>query len=102
MKMAKNWLQQMLGSMFQPVSRSDALRIVSQAFLTDALGIRLICHGTKPENCRIYKTPAEPCWYIYAPWPDDNGMVVLRGSRVILVGKLTGIIHYDGSAGDEG
>lgn len=102
MKMAKNWLQKMLGSMFQPVSRSDALRIASQVLVTDVLGISLICHGTKPENCRIYKAPSEPCWYIYVPWPDDNGMVVLRSSRVILVGKLTGIIHYDGSAGDEG
>lgn len=26
----------------------------------------------------------------------------LRSGRVILVGKLTGVIHYDGSAYDEG
>ena len=101
--MTKDWLQQMLGRMFSPVSRSEALRIVAGALADHARSAPLICHGAKPDDCRIYNTPSEPCWYIYVPWNDDNnGMVVLRSSRVILVGKLTGMIHYDGSAGDEG
>ena len=44
----------------------------------------------------------KPYWYIYAPWSDHQDVIALRSSRVILVGKLTGTIHYDGSAGDEG
>ncbi|SBT04599.1 conserved hypothetical protein [Candidatus Propionivibrio aalborgensis] len=92
----------MLGRMFQPISRSDALRIASHALVNGAKGGRLICHDTQPDNCRIYQTQTEPCWYIYAPWSDHKEVMMLRSSRVILVGKLTGIIHYDGSAQDEG
>ncbi|MCK9381950.1 MAG: hypothetical protein M0P95_12930 [Sulfuritalea sp.] len=103
MKMTKDWLQQMLGRMFSPISRREALRIVADALADHARSAPLICHGAKPDDCRIYNTPSEPCWYIYVPWTNDNnGMAVLRSSRVILVGKLTGMIHYDGSAGDEG
>jgi len=95
-------LQEMLWRMFPPVSRKHALRVVGNVLSADTQAASLVCHGTKPDNCRIYNAPHEPCWYIYAPWDDDNGMAVLRSRRVILVGKLTGIIHYDGSAGDEG
>ncbi|MDP2828031.1 MAG: hypothetical protein Q8O37_05440 [Sulfuricellaceae bacterium] len=102
MNMAKDWLQQMLARMFSPISRSEALRIASHALENNVRDVALICHGTKPDNCRIYDAQSEPCWYIYVPWNDDNGMAVLRSSRVILVGKLTGTIHYDGSAGNEG
>ena len=103
MKMTKDWLQAMLGRIFQPISRRAALRIVSDALVDHARSAPLICHGEKPDDCRIYNAPSEPCWYIYVPWNDaNNGMAVLRSSRVILVGKLTGTIHYDGSAGDEG
>ena len=62
----------------------------------------LVCHGTKPDNCNIYCETTEPCWYIYAPWSDHRDVIALRSRRVILVGKLTGTIHYDGSVGDEG
>ena len=51
---------------------------------------------------RIYELTSEPCWYIFAPWDDHNEPLVIRSRRVILVSKLTGMIHYDGSAGDEG
>lgn len=102
MKMVKDWLQQMLGRMFQPISRRVALRIAADALADHARGAPLVCHGTKPDNCRIYNAPQEPCWYIYAPWNDDKDGAAIRSSRVILVGKLTGTIHYDGSAGDEG
>ncbi len=50
----------------------------------------------------IYCETTEPCWYIYAPWSDHRDVIALRSRRVILVGKLTGTIHYDGSVGDEG
>jgi hypothetical protein len=100
--MVKGWLRQLLARMFSPISRREALRIATHALDNNARSVQLICHGTKPPNCDIYNAPSEPCWYIYAPWGDGNGGVMLRSSRVILVGKLTGTIHYDGSAGDEG
>lgn len=100
--MVKDWLQQMLGRMFQPISRRAALRIAADALADRARRAPLICRGTKPDNCHIYCNTSEPCWYIYAPWDDDKDGPAIRSSRVILVGKLTGTIHYDGSAGDEG
>jgi hypothetical protein len=102
MKMAKNWLQQMLGRMFQPVSENDALRIASQSLTKDALDIRLICHDTKPAQFRIYATLPEPCWWVEVPWGDGKEGYVIRSSRVIVIGRQTGTVHYDGSAGDEG
>lgn len=100
--MAKHWLQQMLGRMFQPVSQNEALRIASQALLNDGSAIRLICHGKKPAQFRIYANPPEPCWWVEVPWGDGKEGYVIRSSRVIVIGRQTGTIHYDGSAGDEG
>ena len=97
-----DWLRQFLARMFSPISRREALRIASHALANNERGVQLICHGSKPPNCHTYSAPSEPCWYIYVPCGDGNGGVILRSSRVILVGKLTGTIHYDGSAGDEG
>lgn len=102
MKIAKTWLQQMLGRMFQPVSRNDALRIASQSLQIDALGIRLICHGTKPAQFHIYANLPEPCWWIVVPWDDGKDGLMIRSSRVIVIGRQTGAIHYNGPAGDEG
>jgi hypothetical protein len=34
--------------------------------------------------------------------PQSDVGLAIRSSRVILVGKQTGTIHYDGLAGDEG
>jgi hypothetical protein len=102
MTMAKNWLQQMLGRMFQPVSENEALRIASQSLVKDARAIRLICHGTKPAQFHIYGTLPEPCWWIQVPWDDGKDGLTIRSSRVIVIGRQTGTIHYDGSAGDEG
>jgi len=81
-------------------TRQRALQIVAAACKCDSE--RLVIHGTQPDNCHIYGAPAEPCWFVYAPW--ENGMdgLVLRSSRVILVSKLNGAILYDGSASDEG
>ena len=102
MKMAKNWLQQMLGHMFRPASKNDALRIASQSLLNDVHCIRLICHGTKPAQFCIYANLPEPCWWVEVPWGDDKDGYVIRSRRVIVIGKQTGIVHYVGSAGDEG
>lgn len=86
----------------KPCSRNEALRIATQALAKNVKEVPLICHGKQPHNCHIYDTPAEPCWFIYVPWNDQKNVLVIRGSRVILIGKLTGTILYDGPAGDEG
>lgn len=100
--MVKDWLQQLLSRMFQPISRNDALRTASEALAHKVRDIPLVCHDTQPTDCCIYADPPEPCWYIYAPWDDQKDVTALRSSRVILVGKHTGAIHYDGSASNEG
>jgi len=86
MKITKDWLQQMLGRMFSPISRRKSLRIVADALADHARSAPLICHGAKPDDCRSYSTPSEPCWYIYVPWNDASDVTVLRSSRVMLVG----------------
>lgn len=97
--MSKDWLQKLLPRMFQPISRDYALRTASEAVDHKVRDIPLICHDTKPTDCYIYADLPEPCWYIYAPWDDHKDCPAFRADRVILVGKLTGAIHYDGSAG---
>lgn len=91
-----------MGRLLRPVWRQQALQIAAQALARSAAAGRLICHGTKPPLCRIYGDPPEPCWYIFAPWDDGGDGWSIRSRRVILVGKRTGTIHYDGSANDEG
>jgi hypothetical protein len=102
MKRARNWLQDVLGRMFQPISKLDALRIAATVLEDNVREVPLICHETKPDNYRIYSAPSEPCWYISVPWNHNQNVAAISSSRVILIGKLTGTIHYDGSAGDEG
>ena len=103
MKVAKDWLQQLLGRLFQPISRNQALQIAAQA-LADPSDVEfLVCQDMTPSMLGgLYRTTSEPCWYISAPWDDHKRVWALRSSRVILVGKLTGMIHFDGSANDEG
>lgn len=102
MKSVKDWLQELWGRLFRPISRKQALQIAAQALARPVDEEALACHDTKPAMCCIYELTSEPCWYIFAPWDGYNGPPVIRSRRVILVGKLTGMIHYDGSAGDEG
>lgn len=63
---------------------------------------RLTIHDTQPDNCHLYNVPAEPCWFVYAPWQEGKDDLGLRSSRVILVSKRNGAILFDGSAHDEG
>lgn len=86
--------------LFPPVTRRDALEIAAKKMAQ--ADVALICHGRKPPRFHIYNEPAEPCWWIQAPWGDGFSEYALRSSRLILVGRKTGIVHYDGSANDEG
>ena len=100
MKPVKDWLQLMLGRMFLPISRRHAMRIVRQSLPESERNVRLVCRSKPPARSNIYLITSERCWNIVLPWND--GLGGLRGERVILVGKLTGMIHYDGCAGNEG
>ena len=96
-----NWFDNLKVRCFPPVARSAALDIARQSLSHSALQASLVCHGQKPENFNIYARFSEPCWWIVAPWGDGKDDLMLR-SRVIAVGRQTGKVYYDGSAGDEG
>jgi hypothetical protein len=98
--MINNVIDKLRIYLFPPVTRQDALEIASKKMAQTDLA--LICHGRKPPRFHIYNQPEEPCWWIQAPWGDGRSEYALRSSRVILVGRKTGIVHYDGSANDEG
>ncbi len=93
---------QMKVGLFPPVTREKALGIVSKALGQSDASEPLICHGRKPKRFSIYADLPEPCWWVLVPWDDENDVIAIRSSRVIVVGRQTGRIHYDGPAGDEG
>ncbi len=97
-----NWLEHLRVFLFPSVRRDAALGIARQALLHATGAASLVCHGRKPANFHIYGNMPEPCWWIVAPWGDGKDATVIRSSRVIAVGRQTGTVHYDGSAGDEG
>jgi hypothetical protein len=98
--MISNVIDKLRIYLFPPVTRRDALEIAAKKMAQ--VDVALICHGRKPARFHIYNEPAEPCWWIQAPWGDGLSEDTLRSSRLILVGRKTGIVHYDGSANDEG
>jgi len=98
-----NWIDDLKMLLFPPVSRREALAIARKALSCSMAEAALVCHGRVPKHFRVYGSFSEPCWWIVAPWGNNgkNGLVI-RSSRVIAVGRKTGKVHYDGSAGDEG
>lgn len=87
---------------FPSVTRDEAQRIASGALAQTVTSALLICHSRKPDNFHIYADLPEPCWYVQAPWDDESTNLSIRSSRVIVIGRRTGAIFYDGSAYDEG
>jgi len=97
-----NWLGQFKVRLFPPVTQAMALDIARQALKPSESAAPLICQARKPAHFNIYAGFREPCWWVQVPWNDDSGQPVLRSSRVIVIGRQSGKILYDGSAGDEG
>jgi len=95
------WIGQLKVYAFPPVTRRMALDIARQALAQSVDSEPLICHGRKPARFSIYANLPEPCWWVQAPW-NDREVIALRSSRVIVIGRQTGKVHYDGPAGDEG
>lgn len=79
-----------------------ALDIARKTLAPSVSAELLVCHGRKPAQLSIYAHLPEPCWWVQAPWNDEMDVVAIRSSRVIVVGRQTGKILYDGPAGDEG
>jgi hypothetical protein len=88
--------------LFPPVTRSMALDIAMRSLAWSKVSTPPICHGRKPAQFRIYANLTEACWWVEVPWGDGKDGLTIRSSRVIVIGRQTGTIHYDGSAGDEG
>lgn len=88
--------------LFPPVTRRMALDIAMRSLARSKVSTPPICHGRKPAQFRIYANLTEACWWVEVPWGDGKDGLTIRSSRVIVIGRQTGTIHYDGSAGDEG
>ena len=86
---------------FPPVTRQKALDIASKALGQSDASEPLICHGRKPKRFNIYDSFSEPCWWVVVPW-NDKQVNVLRSARVMVIGRQTGRVLFDGPAGDEG
>lgn len=97
-----NWLGNLKVRLFPPVTQRMALDIARQALAQPVTVAPLICHARNPTHFNIYAGFPEPCWWVQVPWNDDSGPPVLRSSHVIVIGRQSGKILYDGSAGDEG
>lgn len=96
------WLGQLKVRLFPPVTQQMALDIARQALAQSVASDALICHGRKPAQFNLYASFPEPCWWVQAPWNDDKDGNAIRSSHVIVIGRQTGRILYDGPAGDEG
>lgn len=96
------WIRKLITNLLLPVSQREALRIAYASLAKKPDRNALRCRGARPDNYRIYNHPEEPCWYVDVPWGDGFDGEAIRSGRVILVGKRTGKILYDGASGDEG
>lgn len=85
---------------FPPVSKKAALEIALRKLAETAAAPRLIVHGRKPPEFSVYASLPEPCWWVQVL--PHEGALKIESSRVIVIGRNTGKIHYDGSAHDEG
>jgi hypothetical protein len=84
------------------ISQRDAVDIAARKVGARPEDLSVIYQNGETAPFKIYNAPTEPCWWIVAPHPDTQGGLTLRSSRVVLVGRRTGVVHYDGSANEEG
>ncbi len=84
------------------ISQGDAVEIAARNVGARPADLSVIYQDGETAPFKIYNAPTEPCWWIVVPHADTQGALTLRSSRVVLVGRRTGVVHYDGSANDEG
>lgn len=86
----------------EQISQREAIEIAARKAGARPEDMTVVCQDDGPRRFTIYNELAEPCWWILAPHADGPAAWALRSSRVVLVGRQTGVVHYDGSAHDEG
>lgn len=94
-----NWIRALL---FPAITRRKACEIALAHLARPMPTGPLVCHSKLPEGFHLYLSTSEPSWYVTAPWGDSGDVPIIRSRRVIVIGKTSGTVHYDGSAGDEG
>jgi hypothetical protein len=77
------------------ITQHDAIQIVAKHL--ECSPSRLSMLPEMPASFRIYKVADEPSWLVRVAASELR----VGGSHVVLVGKQSGSIHYDGPAGDE-
>lgn len=77
------------------IAPHDAIQIVSKHLECSPTSLTVL--SEMPANFRIYKVTNEPSWLVRVAASELR----VGGSTVVLVGKQSGSIHYDGPAGDE-
>jgi hypothetical protein len=97
-----NWFGHLKVRLFPPVTQRMALTIAKQALAQSKTAEPLICRARKPTHFCVYACFPEPCWWVQAPWNDETEGIAIRSSRVIVIGRQSGKVFYDGPAGDEG
>lgn len=78
------------------ITASDAIQIVAKH--RECSPSRLSVLAEIPASFRIYKVSNEPLWIVCVAATELR----VGSTHVVLVGKQSGDIIYDGSAGDEG
>jgi hypothetical protein len=78
------------------ITPTDAIQIVAKHL--ECSPSRLSVLTEMPANFRIYKITDEPSWIICVAATELR----VGSTHVVLIGKQSGSIHHDGSAGDEG
>lgn len=91
-----------MSGMAGEISQADAVEIVARKVGVRTEEMSVIRQDGELAPFNIYNAPTELCWWIVAPHGDNQGALQLRSSRVVLVGRRTGVVHFDGSANDEG
>ena len=84
------------------ISQGDAVEIAARKVGARPADLSVIYQDGETAPFKIYNAPTEPCWWIVAPHAAGQGVLTLRSGRFVLVGRWTGVVHYDGSANDEG
>lgn len=84
------------------VSQHDAIEIAARKVGARPEEMSVIYQNAEPARFGIYNVSDEPCWWVVAPHADSHGVLALRSSRIVLVGRQSGAVLFDGLANDEG
>lgn len=84
------------------ISQYDAVEIAARKVGARPEEMSVICQDAEPARFSIYNAADEPCWWVVAPHTDSHGVLALRSSRIVLVGRQSGAVLFDGLANDEG